>query len=93
MRYGADANPNLYDEEVHLIDDLEKYLLDNAIVKMTLKPYNILCHRLSPTEVFPVICDNIGTATFIPIEILCPWFSRRREKRLIEKIRSELFSR
>ena len=92
MRYGADSNPNLSVEEVQLIDDLEKYLLDNAIVTMTLKPYNILCHRISPTEVFPVICDNIGTAAFIPIEIFCPWFARRRDKRLIEKMRSELFT-
>ena len=87
IRYGADKNRNLFNEEVHLFDDLEKYLFNNSIVTMTLKPYNILCHRISSTEVFPVICDNIGTAAFIPIEIFCPWLARRRERHLIQLMR------
>ncbi|MEA7614608.1 YrbL family protein, partial [Salmonella enterica subsp. enterica serovar Anatum] len=42
----------------------KRYLLDNHIVTMSLKPQNILCQRISESEVVPVVCDNLGESTF-----------------------------
>lgn len=60
-----------YEEDVvvlrQLLKKLKKYLHDNYIVTMTLKPQNILCHRISESEVVPVVCDNIGEGTLIPL--------------------------
>ncbi|MDI5811314.1 YrbL family protein, partial [Salmonella enterica subsp. enterica serovar Anatum] len=39
-----------------LLKKLKRYLLDNHIVTMSLKPQNILCQRISESEVVPVVC-------------------------------------
>ncbi len=53
-----------YEEDVavlrRLLKKLKRYLLDNHIVTMSLKPQNILCQRISESEVVPVVCDNLG---------------------------------
>ncbi|MDP1136360.1 YrbL family protein, partial [Klebsiella pneumoniae] len=49
--------------KVQLLKQLKRYLQDNRIVTMSLKPQNILCHRISESEVIPVVCDNIGEST------------------------------
>lgn len=53
-----------YEEDIaqlrQLLKQLKRYLQDNRIVTMSLKPQNILCHRISESEVIPVVCDNIG---------------------------------
>ncbi len=87
-RYSGKQSPELKHELEKLVKDLEQYILDNRIVTMSIKPYNILCHRLSETEVFPVICDNLGTSAFIPIEVYCPWFCRKKQKRLFKRLES-----
>lgn len=60
-----------YEEDVavlrRLLKKLKRYLLDNHIVTMSLKPQNILCQRISESEVVPVVCDNLGESTFIPL--------------------------
>lgn len=60
-----------YEEDVaqlrQLLKQLKRYLQDNHIVTMSLKPQNILCHRISESEVIPVVCDNIGESTLIPL--------------------------
>ena len=94
QRYqGFKESPELYDEMLHLIEVLERYLTDNHIVTMNIKPMNVLCHRVSSTEVFPVICDNLGTSAFFPIAEYCPWFARKKLKRQFERMRSKLPSR
>lgn len=85
-RYQDLKEPWQREEMTALVRRLEEYLTNNHIVTMSLKPFNILCHRISETEIEPVICDNIGTASFIPIELVCPWFARNREKRMIKKM-------
>lgn len=85
-RYQDLKEPWQREEMTALVRKLEEYLTNNHIVTMSLKPFNILCHRISETEIEPVICDNIGTASFIPIELVCPWFARNREKRMIKKM-------
>lgn len=85
-RYQDLKEPWQCKEMLALVKKLENYLTRNHVVTMSLKPFNILCHRVSETEIEPVICDNIGTASLIPIELVCPWFARQREKRLIRKL-------
>lgn len=54
-----------------LLKALKTYLYENRIVTMTLKPQNILCQRISESEVVPVVCDNIGESTFLPVATVC----------------------
>lgn len=89
-RYAGELAPDLKLELEKLVKDLEKYIGDNRIVTMSIKPYNVLCHRLSETEVFPVICDNLGTSSFIPIEIYCPWFCHLKQQRQFQKFEKQL---
>ena len=85
-RYQDLKDPGQRKEMFALVKKLENYLTRNHVVTMSLKLFNILCHRVSETEIEPVICDNIGTASLIPIELVCPWFARNREKRMIKKM-------
>lgn len=59
-----------YEEDVavlrRLLKKLKRYLLDNHIVTMSLKPQNILCQRISESEVVPVVCDNLGGKYLYP---------------------------
>ena len=85
-RYQDLKEPQQREEMLTLVKKLDDYLTKNHIVTMSLKPFNILCHRISETKIEPVICDNIGTASLIPIELVCPWFARNREKKMIKKM-------
>lgn len=79
-------NGELSDQELSLlIEKLKKYIWDNLIVTMALKPHNILCHRVSQTEIFPVVCDNIGFAQRIPLVLYWPWFCHQKQKRLFQR--------
>lgn len=64
---------------------LKRYLHDNHIVTMTLKPQNILCRRISESEIVPVVCDNIGESTLIPLASWFAWFCHRKQARLWER--------
>ena len=90
QRYALDSLKTLPSELIKLVEDLEHYLWDNRIVTMSIKPYNVLCHRISETDIFPVVCDNIGTASFIPIELYCPWFCHNKQRRLFKKFEKSL---
>ena len=78
-----------YEEDLvvlrQILRTLKKYITENHIVTMTLKPANILCHRISESEVVPVICDNIGESTFIPLATWSKWFCRRKQERLWDR--------
>ncbi len=71
-----------YEEDVavlrRLLKKLKRYLLDNHIVTMSLKPQNILCQRISESEVVPVVCDNLGESTFIPLATWSTWCCERK---------------
>lgn len=74
-----------YPEDVkvlrHLLKTLRRYMETNRIVTMTLKPQNVLCRRISASEVVPVICDNIGEGTLIPLATWSHWFYQRKLNR------------
>lgn len=78
-----------YEDDVavlrQLLKKLKRYLRDNHIVTMTLKPQNILCHRISESEVVPVVCDNIGEGTLIPLASWSKWFCQRKQERLWQR--------
>lgn len=76
-------------ELVCLVNHLFQYLFDNRIITMTLKPYNILCHRISEKEMFPVICDNLGEASFIPIASRSRWFCHLKQRRIFRRFLSQ----
>ena len=63
-----------------LVEKLEKYMWDNLIITMALKPHNVLCRRISENEIIPVICDNVGTATRIPVVFYSSWLCHRKQK-------------
>ena len=75
-----------YEEDIaqlrQLLKQLKRYLQDNRIVTMSLKPQNILCHRISESEVIPVVCDNIGESTLIPLATWSKWCCLRKQERL-----------
>ena len=85
-RYQDLKEPQQREEMLTLVKKLDDYLTKNHIVTMSLKPFNILCHRISETKIEPVICDYIGTASLIPIELVCPWVARNMEKKMIKKM-------
>ena len=84
-RYTLENLQNNWQELKEIVEKLEKYMWDNRIITMALKPHNVLCHRISENEIFPVICDNIGVATRIPVVLYCPWLCRRKQKKLFAK--------
>lgn len=85
QRYNQDNLNQLHEELSRLIDRLRRYLWDNRIVTMSIKPYNVLCHRISASEIVPVVCDNIGSASVFPIEYVCPWFCHKRQERQFKR--------
>ena len=84
-RYKIENLKDNWRELQTLVETLEKYMWDNRIVTMALKPHNVLCQRISENEIFPVICDNIGIATRIPVVLYCPWLCHRKQKKLFAK--------
>lgn len=51
---------------VDLILQLKKYIRDNHILTITMNPHNVLCKRVSESEMVPIICDNLGRSSVIP---------------------------
>ena len=72
-----------------MLKSLQDYLYKNRIVTMTLKPQNILCQRISESEVMPVVCDNIGESTFLPVATWSAWFCHRKPARLWQRFLSQ----
>lgn len=72
---------------------LKTYLQRNRIVTMTIKPCNILCQHRSEGDVMPVVVDNIGESTFIPLATWSAWFCTRKQQRLWQRfIHDPLFT-
>ena len=62
-------------ESLHL---LKKYLLDNNIVTMDLKPYNILCQKNESGISRLFLVDNIYNSEFIPVSNYSTFFAKRK---------------
>ncbi len=60
---------------------------------MSLKPQNILCQRISESEVVPVVCDNLGESTFIPLATWSTWCCERKLERVWQRFIAQYFSR
>lgn len=84
-RYKIETLQDNWKELEEIVEKLEKYMWDNRIVTMALKPHNILCRRISENEIFPVICDNIGVATRVPVVLYSSWLCHRKQKKLFNK--------
>lgn len=78
-----------YEEDVavlrRLLKKLKRYLLDNHIVTMSLKPQNILCQRISESEVVPVVCDNLGKVPLSRWQLWSTWCCERKLERVWQR--------
>ena len=61
--------------------DKHKVSKNNSILEIHYTQ-NILCHRISESEVIPVVCDNIGESTLIPLATWSKWCCLRKQERL-----------
>ena len=84
-RYRVENLKDNWKELKELVEKLEKYMWDNLIITMALKPHNVLCRRISENVIIPVICDNVGTATRIPVVFYSSWLCHRKQKKLFAK--------
>ncbi|MGK7384445.1 YrbL family protein, partial [Salmonella enterica] len=62
-----------------------RFLLDNLFVTMSLKTLNIVWQRISESEVVPVVCDNLGDSTFIPLATWSTWCCVRKLERVCQR--------
>ena len=65
-------------------DALKRYLLDQAIITMTLKPKNIVYQHLSEDSGKLFVIDNIGNSDFIP---LCNYVAGLARRKIARKWR------
>lgn len=69
---------------------LKDYLLQNRIITMDIKPYNILCQKTESGVSRLFLVDNIYNSEFIPISNYSRYFARnkilRKWKRFEEKL-------
>lgn len=71
---------------------LKQRLLDQSIIPMTIYPYNLLYRRKKEQEFELIIIDDIGTASFIPLEYYSKGFADSRIKRKWERFLKDIFN-
>lgn len=90
------ASSDLSDAEAQTIGEaffsLKKYLLDNRIVTMTIKPKNILFQKNGDSCGKLLIVDNIGNSDFIPIANYLPFFAHKKIMRKWRQFEKKLHS-
>lgn len=60
---------------------LKQNLLDYSIIPMDIYPWNIFYRKRNETEFECVLIDDIGTASFIPMEYYSKYFADKRIER------------
>ncbi len=85
----AAANSTLRTQLETALSDLRQYLLDNAIVTMTIKPKNILAQALGSSYKLFII-DNIGNSDFIPLCNYSNFFARLKMGRKWRRFEQDL---
>lgn len=94
------ASENLLKENFEQLNkslkNLKHEMLKEGVITSGLYPENILCKKDCNGEIKLLIVDNIGTATFIPIEYYFYSFARariiKRWNRFIEEIKTRPYS-
>lgn len=90
------ASSEVSDREAQVISDaficLKKYLLDNRIVTMTIKPKNILFQKNGDGGGKLIIVDNIGNSDFIPIANHLPFFAHKKIMRKWRQFEKKIHS-
>ncbi len=71
---------------------LKKYLLQNRIVTMDIKPYNILCQMDASGIARLVLIDNIYNSEFIPVSNYCRFFAKRKIDRKWQRFEDSLLN-
>ncbi len=81
-----------YESLVSALKGLKDYLLQNRIITMDIKPYNILCQKTAAGIARLFLVDNIYNSEFIPISSYSRFFARnkilRKWKRFEEKLQN-----
>jgi len=62
----------------YAMQDLKRYLLEQRIITMTLKPKNILFQRVTPDTGRLIIVDNIGNSDLFPLGNYSRFFACRK---------------
>lgn len=63
------------------LKQLLKYLADNHVCTMNMKPYNILFRKKADGTYRAVVCDNLGEATLIPPARTFNWANKQKLRR------------
>jgi hypothetical protein len=78
----TEAHYNGLSNALYLLKD---YLLQQHIITMTLKPYNVSCKKMKSGSFRLFIVDNLGTSDFIPI---CNYSKYLAKKKILRKWKS-----
>lgn len=68
------------------LNQLKKRMLDYSIIPMKIYPWNIFYRKISATESECILIDDIGSASFIPLEYYFKFFADKRIERRFKKL-------
>lgn len=71
---------------------LKEYLLNNRIITMNIKPYNILCQKTESGISRSFIVDNIYNSEFIPVSTYISYFARGKILRKWQRLEESLIN-
>jgi hypothetical protein len=87
----SDAKTNLHVCNVtKALFRLKKYLLEQRVITMTLKPKNIACQKKADGNFRLSIIDNIGTSDFFPFCTYSDFWAKRKIIRKWSKFEKDL---
>lgn len=81
-----------YESLSHAWFALKNYLMQNRIITMNIKPYNILCQKVTSGIVRLFVIDNIYNSEFIPVSTYLGFFARRKISRKWQRFENNLLN-
>jgi hypothetical protein len=81
-----------YESLFHAWFSLKNYLMQNRIITMNIKPYNILCQKTTSGISRLFIVDNIYNSEFIPVSTYIGFFARRKISRKWQRLEHSLLN-
>lgn len=81
-----------YECLAHSLVALKNYLLQNRIITMNIKPYNILCQKMTSGIARLFVIDNIYNSEFIPVSTYLGFFAKRKISRKWQRFEHSLLN-
>lgn len=81
-----------YESLSHSLFALKNYLMQNRIITMNIKPYNILCQKRTSGIARLFVIDNIYNSEFIPVSTYLGFFARRKISRKWQRFENSLLN-